>query len=157
MSFEKSIQRIKDDIANQTARLELFCEMSEIFEGIKFPEKVNIYLHRNYTDSSKVYVEFSPGYESNSDKDLQPLVHQLSQKFQIKFEKEENYDGESLRYESKLLSGETKLYITVSGVVPKTCQIVETEVQISDEEIELARQEALANVKTVRIDRKIVC
>lgn len=159
MSIEKSIARIQKDIEYQNEKLALFLEMQVLFNGIEFPEKVNIYFNRY--SNGKIYAEFSPGYEDSAEKNLQPLVHAISQKFQQDFIKALGYDDESLTYSAEFdveSRGEVKrLAIRISGVVPKTCKIVETVRELSEEELETARAEALANIQTTKIERKIIC
>ena len=81
------------------------------------------------------------------------LAHVLACKFAMKFEKEKAYWGESFN-----LTGETAagLRIEITGYLG-TCKIVETEIPLSAEELEAARERALASVKTVRIERTLKC
>ena len=81
------------------------------------------------------------------------LAHVLARKLSMKFRKEKAYWGESFN-----LSGETAdgLRIEITGYLG-TCRIVETEIPLSAEELEAARERALANVKTSRIERTVKC
>jgi hypothetical protein len=103
-----------------------------------------------------VQIDFSPEND-NTTKDIRPFVHSLAQALNLNFGKEVDYDGESLKYSVKTSVDSTPLTIAVSGVVPSTCHIEETEVELTAEEVEEAKKKALEEIKTVRKVRKIVC
>ena len=156
MSIEKTIQRIAEDIECQSRRLALFVEMSEVFKEIEFPENTNVYFSRRLYDDS-IYCEFSPGYQEKDSKDFRPLIHAIAQRFNATFTKSTSYDESSLVYKAEFHFNDRKFDLQISGVVPKTCSIVETVTDLTDEELEEARREALSNVRTQRIEKKIIC
>ena len=148
MDIKESIQSITRDIQRQAERLLLYQEMLEVFQGISFPQEIYTYMSK--LSDGEIYVEFAP---KGDNKDIRPLIHALSRKFHTKFEKEPSYDKSSLVYSARFSHEERNFHIQVSGVVPQTCKVVETVVDLTPEEIERAHRE----VKTTRTVREIVC
>lgn len=81
------------------------------------------------------------------------LAHTLCQRLGCRFEKEKSSWNESLTLTAEL----PNIQIVISGYQPATCRIVEQEEPLSVEEIEAAKAEALAQVKTVRVRRELIC
>lgn len=161
MNFQDKIAAIKAEIDSQNKKLALYRSVSKMFKGIEFPAGVNLYIHRYTYGDEPILIEFTPGWRDEDVKDLRPFVHRLTRRFRVNFKKSLNYDKQSLVYEAELerFEGEvkTKYAFRIAGVVPATCKIVETEIPLTEEEIAEARAKALEEVKTVRINRQIVC
>lgn len=144
---------IRRDIIRQTKREALYLQADAIFDGMEFPDETYIWVCEMYDNT--IHVELSPNGE---DKDFQPLIHKLCQKFSVKFEKQRDYDDQSLRYTAKFVAAdETKVEMVVTGVVPKNCKLKETKVYLTSEQLEEERQKALDSVKLYRIERIIEC
>lgn len=158
--FDKTINNIELDIVRQQARLNLFKRIAPLFEGVCFDTEVYVYAAA-YSNNNGWYCEFSPVYGEGANKDLQPLVHKIAQSLNINFVRERSYDEETIDYRAEFTvsdnTGDSKCVVKVGGVVPGSCRVEETTVQLSDEEIKEAQQKALADVKTTRTIRKIVC
>lgn len=156
MTFQKMIANITADMTRQAARLSLINEVNGLFnrKGITIPEDTYIYLDR--WSSGETYMQIMPNSDS-PDKDLRPLIHSIVRKFHAKFKKSKSYDKESLVYKSRVEIDKKVFHFEIEGVVPKTCHVEEKVIQLSDDEIEQAKIQALANVRTTRTERTIVC
>lgn len=158
MKIQEKINSIANDIQTQAHRLALYTEMATVFAGINF-DGVQVYFNR-YSDG-ETYCEFSPEWGEKTSKDLRAFIHSLARKFHMKFDKT-GYDA-TIQYAGKFSLGDANdgdarhFRVRVTGVVPATCQIVETRTPLTDEEIAEAKQEALSAVKTERVERKLVC
>lgn len=153
MTIKECITDMEDRHQRLEKEIALYKQMEQIFADIEFPPGIHAHFF-SYSDS-EIYCEFRPSYNSEV-KDINPLVHKLAQKFNVKFTKNPGYTGDNLEYHAKVDS-QPKLSIHVCGVVPASCHIEITEEPLTEAEILLARQKALEDVKTVRIKRKIVC
>lgn len=154
MNLKESIAATVRDINRQAEKLVLYQEVSEIFSGIQ--TDANVYIYRSY--GGEINVQFSPSYADDASKDLRPLIHTLARKFHVKFKKSRTYDKESLTYRAQVYKDDKIwMYLEVMGVVPPTCHVEEKRIPLSPEEIEEAREKALKNVQTERIERIIVC
>lgn len=154
MNLEKSIKSVSDDIVRQSQRLALLERINQLLSCVEFDGEFNNYVTEY---GGLIHVELYPCYGDDANKNLRPLVHEIAQKFGVKFDKSATYDGASIEYIASFEVDGYRLRVKVTGVVPDTCKVVETEERLSDEEIEDARREALESVKTTRITRKIVC
>lgn len=155
MKLKDMSDSIIRDIQHQAERLMVYREVEQIFSSVPEVGECNVYA---YKSDSSTYVEFSPEYGDESNKDLRPLVHKLARKFHAKFSKHQNYEGTAIEYFAEIQREEDNfLRIKVAGVVPQTCRFEEEVTLLTDEEIETARQEALASVQTTKVTRKLVC
>jgi predicted metal-binding protein len=143
-------ETIVSDIANQALRLALYKQVAPLFEEVNFPDDVYVYIWKNWEGVIKI--EFSP---DSQNKDFQPLVHSLVQKLEIRFERETVED--TVNYRAEFTRNGQKYAVLVTGVVPGSCQLIETLEQKTDEELEAERAEALSRIETTRVVRKIVC
>ena len=77
----------------------------------------------------------------------------------MKFNRTVEYDGDTMCYCSgeEIEYNDSKFKLRIAGTVPGSCHVEETEEPLTEEEIETAKETALASVKTVRKIRKIVC
>lgn len=158
MKLNDMVDSITRDIQHQAERLLVYQEIERMFRDVDAAQGCNIY---GYKSGSSIYVEFSPEYGDESNKDLRPLVHKLTRKFHAKFSKRKSYDGTAIEYSAEINldpeNPEKILRLKVAGVVPQTCRYEEEVTLLTDDEIETARQEAIASVQTTKVTRKLVC
>lgn len=152
-AFKDRIESLESYIESSRKDLVLYRTMETVFQKMPL-DGVSVYCSRH---SASAYVNFYPDSEASSSKDLTKLVHALARKFHVKFVKSKSYDGETLEYRADVKFGVTDISIRVDGVVPAKCTIKETVHELTEEELEQARREALEKVKTTRIERTIVC
>ena len=160
MNINETIDYMLRDIQRQAKKLATYRELEVIFAGVQFPEGIHTYVYDpSYSENdSEISIEFS---STGENKDIRPLVHQITRKLHAKFAKAKSYDGETLEYKTEVTiptdfnryRGDKKLSIKISGVVPASCRVEETEVPLTPEEI----AEAHDNVRTTRIVRKLIC
>ena len=165
MNINESIQYYRDDIEKSTAKLALYRELQPLFEGVVFPRKVSMYA-TIFSDNER-FIEFFPGYSDEATKNLQPFSHELAQHFSVNLTKELEYGETSIAYQASLEANGLKYNLKISGVVPGTCRIENNEVPLTEDELLHDRkeaekalekaQEALDNLKTTKVVKKIVC
>lgn len=156
MTINEQVISIANDIRRQAERLALYQRMGDVFAGLTWPRGMQCYFCE-YQGDEEIYGNFSAGYRDGDAKDLRPFIHALARKFRTKFRKQHNYDKTAIEYSATFERDGVKYRVKVDGVLPTSCRLVEREIPLSDEEIAEAKAKALASVKTVRVEREIVC
>ncbi len=155
--FEIEVEQTSDRLKRLGKEIELNLIAHRLLEGIDLSDLS--YHSLNQYDGQPVHITLA----LESDKKDSRLPHKIAQRFHLKFEKKKDWSGESLEMHADmpadriLRPGIPPIHWEISGVVPKTCKMILREIPLTEEEIEKARAEALANVKTVRIEREISC
>lgn len=159
MNIIESIEHYEHEILRSTKKVALYQFFNALFDDLEFPKCVQTWATELESNSNPRYwIEFTAGWQDDAEKDFQPFIHAMAQKFNVEFKKSRNYDESALDYNATFSTADNYgIHIKVNSVVPKTCRVEETVENLSDEEIHKSRDLALSNIKTTRIVRKIVC
>lgn len=160
MRLSEIVESVARDIQRQAERLIVYRQVEQLFKSIELAQDSQVYAYKTLGDGA-LYIEFSPNYSEDANKDLRPLVHILSRKFHARFDKRKNYEGTAIEYSTeitvKIDGNDQVVRLKVSGVVPKTCRYEEKVTVLRDEEIEEARKTALESVQTTKVEKILVC
>jgi hypothetical protein len=144
MNINETINSDLKTIARYTKQVGLQLEAAEILRGIDLSDIGYWTIYRRER-SSRLHISLEL---SDKHKDSN-IVHNIAQRLHIKFNKEKDKYAETLTY-----TAETDMVIiVVSGAIPKTCKIVETQVPLTADELEKAR----AAVPAFRMTRELRC
>lgn len=143
---------IRDEIKGNGKRISQICEeietlsfFDDLLSGIDLADVAYL----SVCNYGKPSISLTLSEEHRNSK----LAHKIARRFHVIFTKTKSYWGESL----DMTASTDEWAIGINGAVPSTCHIVEHEEPMTAEEIETAQQKALANVKTVKVTREIVC
>ena len=145
-----TIDRVRRDILSQMKRQNLLEALEVIFKDVQFPDDVYVYCYRRY--DGKLHVEFSP---NGDDKDFQPFVHRICQRFGCKFIRT-SYEA-TVSYNTEFRVSGEEIELQVTGTVPGSCHVEEHEEEIPEDEYQENLKRAQDSVKRTKTVRKIVC
>jgi hypothetical protein len=143
--IQDNVKRV-ERIAKETKAL---FQADELFGSVDLSDVAytSVYIH----SSGVLHVALT----LKEDKKDSRLAHVLARKLDCTFLKSKDWSGEALQLKAR---NEAAMWeVIIEGVVPRTCEIIVTEEQLTAEEIETARAAALASVSSVRVKREICC
>ncbi len=153
--FSNRIAELNNNITTTSERIKVYFEAQTLLGDMDMTGVESIQVYRLWDGS--IEIDFTMSDTARDSK----LVHRLTRKFGVNFDKEKSYTGTSLKYVGELREDDKRtLKLEVNGVVPATCQVVETEVSLTAEEYaqEVAKlQKQMAEIPRTKMVREIKC
>jgi hypothetical protein len=145
--FSEELRYAMVNVQRETLRAVLCAKLEAMFADLDLSDVsyINTYA---YDDSKSCELVLKESAQKDSK-----LAHVLARKFHMKFEKEKEYNGESFQLTGTTPDG---IVIKIRGYVGK-CEVIKTEIPLTDEEYATAVKEAEARVPRVRVETKLVC
>lgn len=144
MKLNERIKEVMDSIEFQTKEI----------KGLLGEENLQLLVLDVVSSISvdKEYVSFWINTESDRD-EQRKFINQVARIYKVKMSKEKSYWKSSLNCEGTTPEGRT---INIYGYVPPTCQLVETEEDLKDYEIEQAQKQIEKAQALLAAGKKVV-